>query len=115
MVENIDFSAAGPSRVCVELDIEDDMEVEYNETLTVELISSDDITILPSTTVISIVDNDGEYIYIMEYDNNSHCLVTHVISMNYVVTTVSIQIMLLGCMRRCSVINLFVNFRQLNH
>ena len=59
---DVSFQIAGPIQRCINVSIVNDSVVEYDETLTVELLGADVSypTILPSTAVISIVDDDGE-------------------------------------------------------
>ena len=64
---SVSFPASGgSSRQCVSISISDDQTVEYDETLSVELTNtgSGDLTLLPSSILISIEDDDGEWLAI---------------------------------------------------
>ena len=59
---HISFQTGELTKQCIDITIVDDSVVEYDETLSVELTSSDEgyPTLFPSTAVISIVDDDSE-------------------------------------------------------
>lgn len=57
---DVNFTASGSSRQCVVLTIQDDNDIEYDETMTVGLSSTSSITILPSNAIIPILDDDSE-------------------------------------------------------
>lgn len=61
-MKELSFLVSGPTRQCATVPIVDDNKVEYDETLTVELLSTDGgyPTIFPSTAVIPIVDDDSK-------------------------------------------------------
>lgn len=67
-MNEISFEVSGLTRQCATVPIVDDNKVEYNETLTVELLSTDDgyPTIFPSTAVIAIVDDDSKCSYMKD-------------------------------------------------
>ena len=66
---SVSFPASGgSSRQCVSVSISDDQTVEHDETLSVELNNTDsgDLTLLPSSILISIEDDDGEWLAILQ-------------------------------------------------
>ena len=61
-LSDLAFQTTGLTKQCTDVSIVDDSVVEYDETLTLELTSSDEgyLTLLPSTAVINIADDDSE-------------------------------------------------------
>lgn len=61
-MEELTFQVSGPSQQCITVPILDDNKVEYDERVTVELLNMDDgyPTIIPSTAVITIEDDDSK-------------------------------------------------------
>ena len=61
-MKELSFLVSGLTRQCATVPIVDDNKVEYDETLTVELLSTDGgyPTLFPSTAVIPIVDDDSK-------------------------------------------------------
>ena len=62
MTTQLRFRQSGSARLCISVSIESDSIVEYNETLTVTLASTDEgVSILTPTATVTILDDDCMY------------------------------------------------------